>query len=716
LDNYGNVKWSFDENGKRYYEGATLGSGTVQDALKGQTPHGDEGTGKVNPGVVEYTVPADPTKPTGEQLRVREVRDDTGAIHLEVRDADGQVVLTTQPGEQVSRDATTGKLTVTDGDGNESDSYTDQGVTTTTDPATQQIIDAFSQPTTYTDAHDIKLADAGTAMGNNTLSDADPQSSNIPNTNWPPGPADTAKPATNTVAPTNAIFQTPETDAALQPLGDGIGVINALTAVAHWDAQTDLGHLNTLVNLYTSFDHLGGGNNLPGDLGQFGGYLGLGMSLQNGDGLGVLSSINSIGTVNGVGTIDGVIDSALGSSGVPYMSTLMALNNVGAHPGQSLGAIIGGLWGPLGSTLGGFVGGILDSLFGGSSPPPPEGIVHYTLDEHGSVQVQVQSDTSGGAAPAGQVASQLLGVLQSVVEQQNTADPGAHPGENLCIDPSRLPRVGFDHDRTWIELTRPDGSIVREAVDPSTVGQRMLQVALDNDALVPQWQIQTTVAHAQPPVQQGHASEATDHKTQTYDALVVHLSPDRSAQVQASIEAITEQAKKDHATTNGQSVYRDADGDGFYEVSQWVDAVDDAGNAQGLLVIDRNHDNVISSADILHLGNPGQSNSMDWLDANGDGKLDASDPAFAAIKIWTDLNHDGKVDKGGVKLDIVRIKTARSHRRTCVGSYANCSKKKFSRHAFRKSLHQNQAILIAWSSHLKQHSESCLSFKREQTR
>ncbi len=124
LDNYGNVKWAFDENGKRYYEGAGLGSGTVQDAIKGQTAHDDEGAGKVIPGAVEYSVPADPSKPAGAELRVREVRDGTGAIHLEVRDADGQLVLQTQPGEQVSRDATTGKLTVTDGDGNESRSYT----------------------------------------------------------------------------------------------------------------------------------------------------------------------------------------------------------------------------------------------------------------------------------------------------------------------------------------------------------------------------------------------------------------------------------------------------------------------------------------------------------------------------------------------------------------------------------------------------------------
>ena len=34
---------------------------------------------------------------------------------------------------------------------------------------------------------------------------------------------------------------------------------------------------------------------------------------------------------------------------------------------------------------------------------------------------------------------------------------------------------------------------------------------------------------------------------------------------------------------------------------------------------------------------------MEWLDANGDGQLTASDPAFAAIKLWIDVNQDGQM-------------------------------------------------------------------------
>lgn len=37
---------------------------------------------------------------------------------------------------------------------------------------------------------------------------------------------------------------------------------------------------------------------------------------------------------------------------------------------------------------------------------------------------------------------------------------------------------------------------------------------------------------------------------------------------------------------------------------------------------------------------------MEWLDANGDGVLDKSAPAFAAIKLWVNLNQDAQLDDG----------------------------------------------------------------------
>jgi hypothetical protein len=107
---------------------------------------------------------------------------------------------------------------------------------------------------------------------------------------------------------------------------------------------------------------------------------------------------------------------------------------------------------------------------------------------------------------------------------------------------------------------------------------------------------------------------------------------------------------------------RDVENDGYAERTEWVSATDAAGNLQGLLVLDQNGNGLIETRDILNLGgNTGQAgnptteaalatqntalqhNNVQWLDANGDGVLDARDPAFAAIKLWVDINQDGQM-------------------------------------------------------------------------
>ena len=118
--------------------------------------------------------------------------------------------------------------------------------------------------------------------------------------------------------------------------------------------------------------------------------------------------------------------------------------------------------------------------------------------------------------------------------------------------------------------------------------------------------------------------ESSDHKSQTFDALVVDL---RNPTAQAHVEDIAATA---NATPNGETttktnqVLHDVDGDGFQENTQWIAGKDDSGNAQGMLVLDHNNNGLIETADILHLGGSGgdnQRNSLAWLDSNGDGKL-----------------------------------------------------------------------------------------------
>lgn len=90
--------------------------------------------------------------------------------------------------------------------------------------------------------------------------------------------------------------------------------------------------------------------------------------------------------------------------------------------------------------------------------------------------------------------------------------------------------------------------------------------------------------------------------------------------------------------------YFDHDGNGFAESTGWVGADD------GLLVWDRNGDGRINDGKELFgsetiLANGAKATdgyqALSELDSNADGKIDASDAAFASLKIWQDVDGDG---------------------------------------------------------------------------
>ena len=92
------------------------------------------------------------------------------------------------------------------------------------------------------------------------------------------------------------------------------------------------------------------------------------------------------------------------------------------------------------------------------------------------------------------------------------------------------------------------------------------------------------------------------------------------------------------------ATFFDHNADGFAEQTGWV-GVDD-----GLLVRDRDGNGVIDSGREL-LGNhtlrPNGAEAANGfqalsdLDVNGDGKIDASDPAFSSLRVWRDVDGDG---------------------------------------------------------------------------
>ena len=89
----------------------------------------------------------------------------------------------------------------------------------------------------------------------------------------------------------------------------------------------------------------------------------------------------------------------------------------------------------------------------------------------------------------------------------------------------------------------------------------------------------------------------------------------------------------------------DMNGDGRTDDTGWI------GGGDGLLVIDRDGDGRISGpAELSLLGEkPDARNALEALaalDSNRDGKIDAADLRFGALKIWVDGDGDGVTDPG----------------------------------------------------------------------
>ena len=97
------------------------------------------------------------------------------------------------------------------------------------------------------------------------------------------------------------------------------------------------------------------------------------------------------------------------------------------------------------------------------------------------------------------------------------------------------------------------------------------------------------------------------------------------------------------------NVYFDHDGDGVLTKTGW------AGKNDALLVWDRNANGRIDTGaelfgDFTPLLNgtlaPNGFAALAALDANGDGVIDASDPAFHELKLWRDTSQDGQTGAG----------------------------------------------------------------------
>ncbi len=100
-----------------------------------------------------------------------------------------------------------------------------------------------------------------------------------------------------------------------------------------------------------------------------------------------------------------------------------------------------------------------------------------------------------------------------------------------------------------------------------------------------------------------------------------------------------------YTALDGNHTFFDIDGDKFAEHVEWLNKND------GFLVRDLNGNGKIDSVKEMFGDNGGTSAyaKLAKLDSNHDGKIDAHDSGFAALRIWRDANGNGKVDAGEMK-------------------------------------------------------------------
>ncbi len=320
---------------------------------------------------------------------------------------------------------------------------------------------------------------------------------------------------------------------------------------------------------------------------------------------------------------------------------------------------------------------MIGAAFTDDDIPTLEGEATAVWNPDGSIHVLTTVDTEQG----GDTPTKMLQSLVDALQQSLATQVDANGNPLYAIIPQRLPTIGYAYDPDsylgniasdgggapghlylkWIDESGQaqtryfDGAGSRGQEGQATLMQEFLAHAFE--AVVPAWEAETVLAamnehgaltppgtggidenrarvaqqlHNQdwqsPDAAAGMPEQDADGIRQHFTALTVDLKPELPASVSAS------------------RIGKNVDLDGYIEQTDWINA------NQGILSIDANGDGVIGQNEIL-TNDPDAAaaharNSLQWLDINHDGRLDASDPAFAALGIWLDVNRNGQTDKG----------------------------------------------------------------------
>jgi hypothetical protein len=444
------------------------------------------------------------------------------------------------------------------------------------------------------------------------------------------------------------------------------GLAQSIIGLQNWDKQTTLGQVGTVVGMYNHINTLsegalGAGSGL-GSLGSLGAGLGFLSALESGDagrsiysGLSLVETLTATTTVSaaGVSSTSGWVTANMpgGANFLPGLNLALAV--ISGDPLQMLSAAVAFIpgWGPLLS-----IGiSILGGLFGGGEPyrppipdtPMSEGEARAQWDGAGNTIVTVDQDSFGGGTTAAAWMNHLTGALQTRLGSYSDAE-----GNGYGLIANMLPSIGFQYDpdnkggigtaQLILRWTDEAGNPQHRnydrhgnRADGSTIAGDFMTHA--QGAIAPNWQVQTVLAHYQqgkginlPTLEEGLPQALADGLQQSLQAITLDL-PTEGIEERAEAERLAELDYQNALAQQDKLI--DIDGDGYLEQTQWL------ANNQAVLAIDANGNGQIDAGELLSLGGAGL-NALNWLDANGDQRVDARDPAFAALRLWIDINGD----------------------------------------------------------------------------
>lgn len=271
-----------------------------------------------------------------------------------------------------------------------------------------------------------------------------------------------------------------------------------------------------------------------------------------------------------------------------------------------------------------------------------------------SLQQQVAAADAASAAGAAPHAIVALRTPRLTWRESRSADPGFEIESVLASSGrARYPYLRYDDAGLAFSANKFAFTIDLSVSDlAQTMGQYLQQAASLRGAVGFAWEAETArlqVAAGDP--RAGLTEEERAARLEMFGTggafkpIVVDLNGDRAASVLSAADS---------------KVFFDWNDDGFLRRSGWIAPGD------GLLVIDLNADATVTNSREL-FSNVKVDDSLKsiaalrWLDANLDSVLDASDPAFAWLRVWVD-DGNGIVDAGELKtmadLGITEIRIA----------------------------------------------------------